>query len=266
MGLSNSLPYVYRLTHKPTGRFYIGYRQINVRMKLRSEEDLWIRYFSSSREVKQLPKEEIEACVLAEFFEAIDALKFEQQLLEREWNNPLLINKAKFSTNDFSKLIRCGNGVKPSPETLARRSVALKGRIFSEEHRKKLSQAQKGKKIEWSDERREHYRNIRSSVPVTEAARKGLSEGQRRRFLREGQSDLNRKAGRAGYEARKPTFRALAVRYPDGEEKRFDCVRDFFNLTSGGYNRTLIYFFANKHSGKTIKQGKFSGFTFSWAS
>ena len=49
--MNNILPYVYKLTHKETGQFYIGYRKAN---KVQSYCDIGIVYFSSSKEIEKL--------------------------------------------------------------------------------------------------------------------------------------------------------------------------------------------------------------------
>lgn len=47
--LNKILPYVYKLTHKETGQFYIGFRKAN---KVNSNQDLGLKYFSSSSELR----------------------------------------------------------------------------------------------------------------------------------------------------------------------------------------------------------------------
>lgn len=46
-----NLPYVYKLTHKETNQFYIGYRSAN---RVKSEFDLGFKYFSSSKIIKKI--------------------------------------------------------------------------------------------------------------------------------------------------------------------------------------------------------------------
>lgn len=64
------LPYVYKLTHKITGQFYIGYRAAN---KIIAEKDLGIKYFSSSKKVKELGFDNFNIEIVAMFFDSKDA-------------------------------------------------------------------------------------------------------------------------------------------------------------------------------------------------
>lgn len=51
---TNVLPYVYKITNKETGEFYIGSRFANVKLGLTPEEDLFIKYFTSSKLSKEI--------------------------------------------------------------------------------------------------------------------------------------------------------------------------------------------------------------------
>ena len=48
------LAYAYYLYHNPTDQYYYGSRYKNVRVKRQPNEDLWIHYFSSSTNIKNL--------------------------------------------------------------------------------------------------------------------------------------------------------------------------------------------------------------------
>lgn len=84
------LPYVYKLTHKTTNQFYIGFRKSN---KLKSEFDLGFKYFSSSKTIKELGFENFHIEIIAEFFDPKDAYDFEQNLIKENFKNPLILNK-----------------------------------------------------------------------------------------------------------------------------------------------------------------------------
>lgn len=85
-------PYVYCGVHTVTKEFYYGVRYGNVRINCLPEEDLGIKYFTSSRYVK--PKfNEFEWTILAQFVSKEDALAFEEKLIHESWDNPLLLNK-----------------------------------------------------------------------------------------------------------------------------------------------------------------------------
>jgi hypothetical protein len=83
------LPYVYKVTHKTTGNFYIGMRSAN---KITAEKDLGVRYFTSSKLVKHdFSNFNIE--IIAYFVDQIAAFEFENSLIESHWGDPLLLNK-----------------------------------------------------------------------------------------------------------------------------------------------------------------------------
>jgi len=48
------LPYVYLLVNKETEEFYYGYRYKNVMSDTKSEEDLGIKYFTSSNYINNV--------------------------------------------------------------------------------------------------------------------------------------------------------------------------------------------------------------------
>ena len=84
-------PYVYICIHKQTGKFYIGYREANVKSDRTSTEDFPL-YRSSCKEVK-LNFDEYDWCVLAEFTDPDAAYDCEQQMIFENWKDPLLLNK-----------------------------------------------------------------------------------------------------------------------------------------------------------------------------
>lgn len=94
------LPYVYLLTHKTSGEFYIGFRCSN---KSPSQEDLGVKYFTSSKNVKSRFKE-FDIQILAEFFDRDSAYQYEQQLIKDNFNNPLILNRHWQSTTSYSML------------------------------------------------------------------------------------------------------------------------------------------------------------------
>jgi hypothetical protein len=63
------LAYTYLLTHVPTGKRYYGVRY----SKKADPLELWVTYFSSSRYVKALPREEFTAEVRKTFSDPKDA-------------------------------------------------------------------------------------------------------------------------------------------------------------------------------------------------
>jgi hypothetical protein len=155
-----SQPYVYTLTHKVTGEFYIGYRCAN---KVPALEDLGIKYFSSSESVKLLGFENFNCTIIAELESKNDAIDLESKLISESWGNPLLLNKhnkgSKFRTigprsaSLKQKLSNLHKGVLRGPMTL--------------EHRKKIGAANLGMTLE------------RGRKPLSNATKSKMSETHR---------------------------------------------------------------------------------------
>ena len=153
MNTTKILPYVYKLTHKITSEFYIGVRWANI---YPSGLDLGIRYKTSSKYVKPI-FEEFNYEVIAEFFNHEDAIDFEQNSIEENWNNPLLLNKAI----QVSKKFRCTGH---SEETKIKMSIAKKGKPPNN----------KGKKL--SEETKEKIRQNSLLQRHTEETKQKMSE------------------------------------------------------------------------------------------
>lgn len=83
--------YVYRCVHRETGKFYIGYRESNLRLNRPSHIDL-PKYKTSSKIVKS-NFNDYEWFIIAEFEDGKYAFEYEQQLINDHWDDPLLINK-----------------------------------------------------------------------------------------------------------------------------------------------------------------------------
>jgi hypothetical protein len=134
------LPYVYRLTNRNTGEFYIGIRMKN---KVRVEEDLGVEYFTSSRYVKPRFKE-FETEIVAEFFDSDSAYWFEQSLIQENWKLAGILNKKyqrkRDGKNIFGHSEKCN-----TPEARAKISKALKCKPKTTEHNKKVGDAQRGR-------------------------------------------------------------------------------------------------------------------------
>lgn len=135
------LPYVYLGTHKITCQFYFGSRtgKSNYIMKNKpSHLDLGIRYFTSSKHIKELGFENFNWVILAEFFTTEDALAFEYDCIDSFWKHPLSLNfqlgGVKF--NRTKEIISNGNtGNKHSQKTKDKIRESLTGIPFSQERR-----------------------------------------------------------------------------------------------------------------------------------
>ena len=132
------LSYVYRLDNPVTGEFYFGFRKAN---KVPASQDLGIEYFTSSKYVE--PRfHEFNYTIIQEFNDPFEAYDLEQFLIYQERKNPLMMNRRCHhgSKSRFSTI-----GTSCSEESNAKRSASMKGRPMSEEHKTKISSANKGK-------------------------------------------------------------------------------------------------------------------------
>ena len=85
-----AVPYVYLCTHKETGKFYIGYREANVKLNRPSHLDL--PEYKTSSTVVNPEWSNYTWTIVAEFFDPSHAYTFEQQMICDNWKNPLLLN------------------------------------------------------------------------------------------------------------------------------------------------------------------------------
>jgi hypothetical protein len=125
---TKTLPYVYILTHKETGQFYIGARWAN---KVPSSIDLGVNYFTSSKYVKPI-FDQFECEIVAEFFFKEEAYKFEQQMIYENWSNPLKLNKKYHLHNELKWMAG-----PMSEET--KRKISIANSNPSEDRRRKMA-------------------------------------------------------------------------------------------------------------------------------
>lgn len=135
------MPYVYKLTHKETGEFYIGYRAAN---KVNAAVDIGFKYFSSSRKVKSIGFENFHIEIVAEFFKADVAYEFEQNLIKENFKDPLCLNE-HYTIGKTWKFN--STGLKRSKETIAKRVAARDGYTHSKETRLNISKSRTGIKL-----------------------------------------------------------------------------------------------------------------------
>lgn len=127
-------PYVYRLTFKIDDQelHYIGarYRQYG---KVANPSDLLETYFTSSEYVKPLLDRVVRKKIIRTFDNPEECIDFETRLLKRvdAMNNEKFVNKSNGTFKFFPK--------KLSEETKLKMSLAKKGKVFSEEHKRNLS-------------------------------------------------------------------------------------------------------------------------------
>lgn len=182
-------PYVYRLDHNTTGQYYFGFRCAN---KVPALEDIGIRYFTSSKTIKELGFENFTITVLAEFFDKDGAFNFESHLIEKHIQDFLCLNKAlngklcpirKFTTTAHRENLSKSLKGKSGKRTIKREEGYQKHRLFiaalSDQDRKDMfgkggKQAQKTISLMSPEERSRKFgwlKNKSHSVEVIEKIR-----------------------------------------------------------------------------------------------
>lgn len=134
-------PYTYLVKHKPTGKVYYGLRTAN---KVDPINDLWNEYFTSSKKVHNLieetGKDSFEVEIRQTFDSVEKAIAWESKVLRR--------------CNVLEKDIWLNGNIAgyflPTEEIRSKISQYHKGKPKSEEHRRKISIANKGKKNEYA--------------------------------------------------------------------------------------------------------------------
>jgi hypothetical protein len=143
------LPYVYKITNKETGEFYIGSRYANVTSNTLPENDLCISYFTSSKleiELKTYPEKFTSEILFKHGTEKV-AYWYEQLLIRDNIKSKLCLNE-HFIDPDSEKGFHNGGwnkGLSPSDETRAKLSFKSKGKPKSEEHKKNIGKSNIGK-------------------------------------------------------------------------------------------------------------------------
>ena len=124
------LAYTYFVKNKITNQFYYGSRKANIRLKRTPEEDFWIHYFTSSKNIKELISvhgpDSFDILILEKSQDYADCFWEEQKLICENFNNPLCLNKHYIIS-----------------ETGANR-FSFRGKIHSEESKEKIRKNRKG--------------------------------------------------------------------------------------------------------------------------
>lgn len=85
------MPYIYWVTHKVTGEFYIG-SSSNQNQKLPSHLHFGTKYKTSSKKVKAKGFENFDWIIIAEIFDRKETQYFENLIIEEHIKNPLCLN------------------------------------------------------------------------------------------------------------------------------------------------------------------------------
>ena len=183
--MSDRTPYTYFLLHLPTGLKYYGSKY----GKGSNPESFWKPggYFTSSAKVKKLVEEygvnSFRAEVRKIFSNPDQALRYEYKFLKKvkalkknDWlNDNYGGEKFRHVGPASEKTLQAQRNKKQSLESNIKRSNALKGRIITNETRKKMSEVQKNRSIEDETTRREKIRQHALGRHQTEEVKKELS-------------------------------------------------------------------------------------------
>lgn len=141
--------YTYIVFCIPTNQYYYGVRWGN---KVSPEKDLWIKYFTSSKLVKQLiskyGKDSFKTSVRKIFVSKEEAISWEESVLKRL---KVLKNPSLWLNRCISKAIRYDihprKDSSHSESTKSKIANALQGRTLNNDVKLKMSIARKGKSI-----------------------------------------------------------------------------------------------------------------------
>lgn len=140
--------YVYKVTNTVTGQYYFGYRYRNQKNNTLPSNDLWLVYFTSSKQIhKDLElygKSAFITEIIYEHPDSIECWKQEQQFISEHAHDPLLINKKWHDPESGVEKYR--RFEIHSEKTKKKMSDAGLGRKKTDDHRKKISLALTGRK------------------------------------------------------------------------------------------------------------------------
>jgi hypothetical protein len=110
MTIYSQIPaYTYKITCRPTGQFYFGYREGNIKAQRLPADDFWIHYYSSSQAIAQL----IQTHGVHNFLTEIiltdspeNTYWFEQEQIKLHWGSSLLLNSFYIDPHSGRKAFR----------------------------------------------------------------------------------------------------------------------------------------------------------------
>jgi hypothetical protein len=162
-------PYTYLIKFKPTNQVYYGSRCKNVKLGLIPEQDLFVKYFTSCKQIKKLIKE-----YGISHFEWQIRKDFDTQEQCDYWEKTVL-RRMKVLTNDIWLNNNVAGRVADKPEYRQAISDFHKNKPKSDEHRANISKALKGKK-----KSKEHIENLRKGHIGLNVGAKHVNFGKKR--------------------------------------------------------------------------------------
>jgi hypothetical protein len=181
----------------PNGKSYYGYRSAN---RVSPEDDLWKVYFTSSKRIKELREQyddaEFDASVDKTFKTAEEAHEYETKFLTEndcvhsdDWLNEGCFPVFVMTDETKKKLSEAQKGKKLSDDTKKKMSEAHKGMKASDDTKKKLSEAHKGVKL--SDEHRKNISEGRKGMKASDDTKKKISEAMKAYFAKKKRNEEN---------------------------------------------------------------------------
>ena len=136
----NTIPaYVYKIRHIPSGQYYFGFRKAHIKVNRTPEQDFLIYYYSSSKVIRSMIKEyginQFDCSIIYQDTNSNEAFWYEQDLIKRHWNDPLMINK-QYRDRFSSKGVFLSKG--HTTESKLKISKAHKGKIILKESIEKM--------------------------------------------------------------------------------------------------------------------------------
>lgn len=153
---TSPLAYVYFVKHIPTGKFYYGSRYQNVRRNIRASDDLWVSYFTSSKDIKKIISQEgpgnFSVDILFESENFNECFILEQKLIKENIKDPLCLNK-QFFENKLTVYRHYGKGLDLTEEVRQKCGSPWRGKSqpkdLVERRMKKLNSMERS--IEWRE-------------------------------------------------------------------------------------------------------------------
>lgn len=255
-------PYTYLIKFIPTGQVYYGVRWAN---KVAPEDDLWKRYFTSSKYVKELIDEygsEWFEYEIRRVFDDVDkARKWEEQVLikmnvlnEDKWlnkNNTIAINAMKGENHPMhgkthtkevreklSELRKNCTGWHHSKETKQKIRESNLGKFISTETKQKISESKKGKSPNriFTEKHRNDISERNRNRIFSEETRKKISESRKKRKGFKHSEETKQKIRESNL------GKNLGKKYPYKKQKQLECP--YCNL-EGGISNMKRYHFDN---------------------
>lgn len=195
-------PYVYRVTNKITGQFYIGMKATS---SYWTGTEIGVDYFTSSTDTvfREDFKKNPQNYICEKLFEGAleDVEKLEGDLIVANKENPLILNKAFQHNGKICSLPGCHR----KPEAKKRMSEAAKKRApFTDEQRKRMSESRKGRKawnkgVKYTEDQKKNLKTWQPGRAVSDKTRARLSAALKgRKFSDEWRKNLSK-----GWEKRK---------------------------------------------------------------